>query len=273
VPDGSSSEPLILRPVGVVRSGVLERKQMPAWGAPARVEIFPEFASALHRVEKHSHLWVLAWLSQGRDERDVLQVNPRGVTDTGPEGLHGVFAVRSPARPNPIGLTAARVVARDGLRIEFERLDFLNGTPVLDLKPYFSSRDIVFSASNRQVGLPRSREELRESLLEQAVRFHGAPAPDIALSVRIVEHYRVTWFGMAEPPAYQVHAPMARPALVDGLMGTTRVTLGRLSLQLGEDDAVVFGGKVRYGLSSLAGMDWQQVLAAPEDQLFTPTSL
>jgi tRNA-Thr(GGU) m(6)t(6)A37 methyltransferase TsaA len=120
---------------------------MSVWGVPASVEIYSEFAAALHRIEKHSHLWVFAWLNNGRDERDVLQVTPRGVTDPGPEGLHGVFSVRSPARPNPIGLTVAKVLSRDGLTIHFDRLDFVDQTPVLDLKPYFVTRDLVFSAN------------------------------------------------------------------------------------------------------------------------------
>ena len=73
-------------PVGVVRSQVRARKQMPAFGAPARIEIFPDYAEGLLRFEKHSHVWVLAWLDQA--ERNVLQVTPRGVADPGPAGLH-----------------------------------------------------------------------------------------------------------------------------------------------------------------------------------------
>ena len=88
---------------------------MPPLGAPAAVDLFPEFADGLLRFEKHSHIWVMAWLDGA--ERDVLQVTPRGVRDRGPDGLHGVFSVRSPARPNPIGLTAARVLRVEGTRM------------------------------------------------------------------------------------------------------------------------------------------------------------
>ena len=89
-----------LKPIGFVRSPHRERKQVPRLGAPAAVEILPEFATGLHRLEKHSHLWVIVWLD--RAERNVLQVIPRGISERTSENLHGVFAVRSPVRPNPI---------------------------------------------------------------------------------------------------------------------------------------------------------------------------
>ena len=122
---------------------------MPPMGAPATIEVLPEFGDGLFRIEKHSHIWVLAWLD--RADRGLLRVVPRGVAPTEPDALHGVFAVRSPVRPNSIGLTATRVLGVDGLRVDVEPLDFLDGTPVVDLKPYFSSRDLIFSAGNAQI--------------------------------------------------------------------------------------------------------------------------
>lgn len=207
---------------------------MPVFGAPAVVEVFPEFAEGLLRIEKHSHIWVLAWLD---GERDLLQVTPRGVTDN---TLHGVFAVRSPARPNPIGLTAARVVSVRGLAIEVERLDFLDGTPVVDLKPYFVTRDAIFSATNAPIGRPADRDALRESLLIQAIQFHGERCPDLELAVAIVEEFRAEVLDFAEPNLWHIAVPTSRPHLVDAVMGITRATLGRGSLELHEDDAVAF---------------------------------
>ena len=67
-----------------------ERKQMPVWAYP-RGGDYPEYEAALHRIEKHSHLWILAWLAKGRDERHVLEVTPRGVTAAGPEGCTEYF--------------------------------------------------------------------------------------------------------------------------------------------------------------------------------------
>lgn len=265
-------EAIRLDPIGVVRSPIRERKQMPVWGAPASVEVFPEYAAALHRIEKHSHLWVFGWLMQGRAERDVLQVTPRGVADRGPDGLHGVFSVRSPARPNPIGLTAARVLSRDGLMLQFDRLDFLDATPVVDLKPYFITRDLIFSANGQQVGKPRSREDLRESLLVQAVNFHGTLQPEIALAVRIVEHYRFTVHGLDDPGDYRLSVPLQRPILLDGLMGITRATPGRGNLTFTGGDVVVFDDVYAYRPVAALPATAAEILTAPDDVLFTPTS-
>jgi tRNA-Thr(GGU) m(6)t(6)A37 methyltransferase TsaA len=258
-----------LRPVGVVHSAVTERKRMPAWGTGASVEIYAEFADALLKIEKHSHLWVLAWFHRGTDARDVLQVTPRGVTDPGPEGLHGVFAVRSPARPNPIGMTVARVVGREGLTLHFDRLDFLDGTPVIDLKPYFVTRDLIFSANGRQVGKPASREALRESLTAQAVAFHGALAPELALGVRIVEHHRLAQFELNDPPSWQVEAPLSRPVLVDALQALTRTTPGRGTLRLHNESPVRFTGLSEYEPRVVLPATSEEILAAADEDLFT----
>lgn len=254
-----------LRPVGVVRCGVTERKRMPVWGVPASIEIHPEFEPALHRIEKHSHIWVLGWFDRGLGEREVLEVTPRGVTDPGPEGLHGVFAVRSPARPNPIGLTATRLLRREGRRLDVDRLDFLDGTPVIDIKPYFINRDLIFSAGGQQVGKPRSREDLRESLLVQAVQFHGSRAPDLELGVRIFEHYRAVLHDMNDPGGYRVAVPLDRPVLCDAFMGMTRATPGRGTLAFHTEPAVRIDGTAEYELKESLP---ENILEAPEEMLF-----
>jgi|YNPNPStandDraft_1061719.scaffolds.fasta_scaffold01703_5 tRNA-Thr(GGU) m(6)t(6)A37 methyltransferase TsaA len=263
-----------LRPIGVVRSAVRERSQMPPLGAPAAVELFPEFAAGLLQLEKHSHLWVLAWLDAA--QRDLLEVVPRGVRAEDPHALHGVFAVRSPARPNPIGLTASRVLAIQGTRIELARLDFLDGTPVVDLKPYFVSRDAIFAAANTQIGRPASRENLRESLLEQAVNFHGERCADLALAVRVFEHLRWEVLAGVEPAGLEVAAPWKRACLLDALMGMTRATPGRGSLSLLRGPEVRFripGAIWRYELLASSGLDAAAVLAAADEELFAPRAV
>lgn len=263
-----------LRPVGVVHSAVRQRKEMPAWGAPAVVEIFAEFEPALLRIEKHSHLWVLAWLTlpsphRKGDERATLQVTPRGVTDPGPEGLHGVFAVRSPARPNPIGLTAARVLRQEGRRLHLDRLDFLDQTPVVDLKPYFITRDLLFCANGRQIGKPRTREDLRESLAIQAAQFHGALTPDVAVAVRIMEHYRAQRFELNDSPVEQLTVPLGRPQLIDGLMGITRATPGRGTLLFHDRPSVLFASGAAYLPAADLPESGEETLRLPDEALFS----
>lgn len=227
-----------LRKIGVVRSASIDRKAVPRLGAQASVELLPEFLDGLRGIEKHTHVWVLVWLDEA--ERDLLQVIPRGVEDRTPANLHGVFGIRSPVRPNPIGLTLARVLRVEGATIEFDRLDFKDGTPVIDLKPYFVSRDMVFSATNAQIGRPLDRDALRESLLMQAVNFHGTSSPEIELAVDILTDFRADVLGMVEPRALTVTVPPARPQLVDAFMGMTRATLGHGTLRLSDAEVVRF---------------------------------
>jgi tRNA-Thr(GGU) m(6)t(6)A37 methyltransferase TsaA len=224
--------------IGAVRSAIRERKGMPPLGVPARVEIFERFAAGLLRFEKHSHIWVLAWLD--RAEREVLQVTPRGVSDRSAAGLHGVFAVRSPARPNPLGLTACRVLERQGLSFLVDGLDFLDGTPVVDVKPYFVTRDLMFSAVSEEIGKPRDYQSMTDSLVLQAVRFHGEDCQELRRAVSIVARFRSEEFGLAEPEHWDVTAPAARPCMADALMGMTRVSLGRRTLRLAEEAAIEF---------------------------------
>lgn len=124
-----------LSSIGFVRSALKLRKGAPrqAWeGAPAaRLEIDPAVVDALEGIEAGQEIWILTWLHEAR--RGVLKVHPRGCIEN-PE--LGVFATRSPDRPNPLGLHRARVLSIDGSGcIEVEALEAIDGTPVVDIKP------------------------------------------------------------------------------------------------------------------------------------------
>jgi hypothetical protein len=137
--------------------------------------------------------------------------------------------------------------------VEVDRLDLLDGTPVLDLKPYFVNRDIVFSAANVQIGKPLSRDALHESLLLQAVNYHGEQCADVELAVELYERFRVEVLEMGDPTDVCVEAPLSRPHLVDALTGMTRATPGRGTLSFGSEDRVRFeaaGRTAEYFLSS-----------------------
>jgi tRNA-Thr(GGU) m(6)t(6)A37 methyltransferase TsaA len=126
-----------MRPVGFVRSPYADTSQVPK-GCGARheaeglIEILPEFEEGLLDVEGFSHLFVI-WVF---DRAGGFELTGAPPTDERP---HGVFATRSPRRPNPLGLTVVRLLGRDGRRLRVAGLDMLDGTPVLDLKPYLSS--------------------------------------------------------------------------------------------------------------------------------------
>jgi tRNA-Thr(GGU) m(6)t(6)A37 methyltransferase TsaA len=123
-----------LKPIGVVRSALSDRADAPNQafeGAPEAVlEINPEFAPALHRIAPGSELIVVTWLHEA--DRSVLETHPMGDERI---PLTGVFATRSPDRPNPIGLHRVTVTEMDPpTRLRVDALEAIDGTPILDLK-------------------------------------------------------------------------------------------------------------------------------------------
>jgi tRNA (adenine37-N6)-methyltransferase len=127
----------MMRPIGFVRSPYAEAGQIPkGLGAQHKaegvLELLPEFERGLQDIEGFSHL-VVVWVFHGSEGYELAGKTP---TDN---KVHGVFATRSPRRPNPIGLTAVELLRRDGNLLHVRGVDMLNGTPVLDIKPYLSS--------------------------------------------------------------------------------------------------------------------------------------
>jgi tRNA (adenine37-N6)-methyltransferase len=128
---------ITLDPIGTIRSPYTEATQIPkgpgaAHHADGVLELRPEFEPGLDDIEGFSHLFVI-WLFDRVDGYDLVAMPP---TDDRP---HGVFATRSPRRPNPIGLTVVELLGRDGPRLRVRGIDMLDGTPILDIKPYLSS--------------------------------------------------------------------------------------------------------------------------------------
>jgi tRNA (adenine37-N6)-methyltransferase len=138
-PSPAGESPVIeMRPIGVVRSPYRETTEIPKGphaehDAEGTLEIRPELEGALQDVEGFSHLFVL-WVFHRSEGYDLLSKVP---LDS--QTPHGVFASRSPRRPNPIGLTVVELLGRDGPRLRVRGVDMLDGTPILDVKPYLSS--------------------------------------------------------------------------------------------------------------------------------------
>src|SRR5271165_4023774 len=125
------------KPIGHVKSPYQATKEIPkGFGAkhdaPGVLEILPEFELGLTDIEGFSHLFVV-WVFDRSEGFELLGTPP---IDDRP---HGVFATRSPRRPNPIGLTVVQLLRRDGNSLHVRGLDMLDSTPILDLKPYLSS--------------------------------------------------------------------------------------------------------------------------------------
>ena len=122
-----------VQPIGVVHSPYREPEGMPTQSGrdetPATVEIDPAYAEGLSDLEGFERIWLVCWHHRARPCR--LKVTPH--MDSRPRGL---FATRAPSRPNPIGISPVRLVAVRGNVLEIRGCDLLDGTPVLDIKPY-----------------------------------------------------------------------------------------------------------------------------------------
>ena len=126
-----------MRPIGYIRSSYTNTDQVPkGLGATHSMEgileVRPEFAAGLQDIEGYSHLMIL-WVFHQAQGCELVGRVP---TDN---QIHGVFSTRSPRRPNPIGLTTVELIRREGADLYLRGIDMLDGTPVLDIKPYTSS--------------------------------------------------------------------------------------------------------------------------------------
>ena len=125
------------QPIGYVRSSYKDTREIPKGlgakhDAEGVLEILPEFGLGLTDIEGFSHLIVI-WVFDQSQGFELLGTPP---SDNRP---HGVFATRSPRRPNPVGLTIVELLSRDGTQLHVRGVDMLDGTPILDIKPYLSS--------------------------------------------------------------------------------------------------------------------------------------
>ena len=142
------TESLALRPIGVVHSPFKERVDAPrqpsaARGVTGTIEIFSgrNFEQALEDIQSFNFIWVLFWFHLNTTWKPKVSPPRSGLR-------RGVFATRSPYRPNPIGLSVVELCKVDGLILSVQSLDILDGSPVLDLKPYIPYTDSLPDANS-----------------------------------------------------------------------------------------------------------------------------
>jgi tRNA-Thr(GGU) m(6)t(6)A37 methyltransferase TsaA len=142
---------LALKPIGRIVQGVIRAdgprsKRSDLADKQALLEIDTDWAGALDGIEEFSHIWVVWWLDRSPPgaELDSLQVRPEGRAEM---PLRGIFATRSPRRPNPIAMTPVRLLERKGTMLTVAGLDAFEGTPIIDLKPYIRRGDLVPEAT------------------------------------------------------------------------------------------------------------------------------
>jgi tRNA-Thr(GGU) m(6)t(6)A37 methyltransferase TsaA len=129
----------IMQSIGVIHSPFTEKDKTPIQAsrsqAVGQVEVYPEFVDGLKDIEALSHIYVLYAFHKSQGYK--LQVQP--FLDN---REHGIFATRYPYRPNPIGLSIVKLLSRDGNTLTVEGIDVLDGTPLLDIKPYVPDFDL-----------------------------------------------------------------------------------------------------------------------------------
>ncbi|MDP2726910.1 MAG: tRNA (N6-threonylcarbamoyladenosine(37)-N6)-methyltransferase TrmO [Dehalococcoidia bacterium] len=257
-----------MNPIGIVHSPVKEPEKMPQHGVAAEVEVYPEFAGGLLGIEGNSHIVVIGFFHQA--SRELLRTDrlSRGAPE------RGVFGIRSSSRPNPLGLTPTRLLRREGNMLYVERLDFIEGTPVMDIKRYSPGWDCIFSArSSRDLSpLPeRSPKYLADDMLVEAVHFHGERCLGTALAVRIMRHAMETWQISQKDPEMKLSLG-EDGCIADGLQALSGAALGngRLKVPGGRTYRLIYRDKsLAFYPKEVAGLGPQQALEADLEELFS----
>jgi tRNA-Thr(GGU) m(6)t(6)A37 methyltransferase TsaA len=141
-----NDETYIYRPIGILRSKHTSPEKTPiqpiyAKGCKGRAEILPQYADGLRDLEGFSHIYILYHFHQAGTAKLIVKPFLQDVE-------RGVFSTRSPLRPNPIGLSIVELVRREGCLLYLDNLDILDGTPILDIKPYCARFDRIDNTLN-----------------------------------------------------------------------------------------------------------------------------
>ncbi len=135
------SDAICYRPIGIIHSGHHDPDHGPiqpcyADGCTGTVEVFEEFAKGLQDIEGYSHIYLLYHLDRAQPGSLLVKPFLQDIE-------HGIFSTRAPGRPNPIGMSLVRLLSREGNLLHIANIDTLDGTPLLDIKPYSRRIDCV----------------------------------------------------------------------------------------------------------------------------------
>lgn len=127
-----------LTPIGFVKNGVKEPRFGGFADSVSEVVVKPQFAQALKGIDDYSHVIIVYWMDRVKER--VITHRPQGNPNV---PIVGIFACRCPQRPNPIAITTVKLLSRKGNRIVVKGLDVLDGTPVIDIKPFWPQYDVA----------------------------------------------------------------------------------------------------------------------------------
>jgi tRNA-Thr(GGU) m(6)t(6)A37 methyltransferase TsaA len=248
------AKPMSLRPIGYVKSSYRDTFTIPLGGSRAHIVVERGYARALLGVKDHSHLYIICWLHLADTEgyRKILRVRPVRVAPDLPE--QGVFASRSPMRPNPLSLTIVRLIRVRGNVLTVDGLDTIDGTPVIDIKPYSPVGDSYPRATAYGISMRGHEDYLSRAFYREAVNFHGEECREVAIGARmIVEGLSKMGLSYERDPEIEVTCLKAGclADAVQSIMGAT-VGGGRLRIYDKRRQSLIFhkGRKVlRVGLN------------------------
>ena len=263
---------MLVKPIAVVHSPITTTKDMPSKGSPATVEVFPEYEDGLLGIEDNSHLVFVAWIHKAN--RRALRLDR-----VGPENLplhKGVFSLRSPSRPNPLGISTGKLLKVEGRKLFLDRLDFIDGTQIIDIKGYSLGWDAIFSSRSIWDTMPANQRDAQvmiEMLRAQAVNFHGCSCPSLLLGVKMVYDAAVRWEIGPRDPALKFELG-DDGCIADAVQGTTGATFGNGRLHLKGElsyTAVLEDKVLRYIPKDIGTLDGEDLLNSDAAILFDIT--
>ena len=156
----------ILKSIGFVKNNIDNRSDMRISGIKSVIKINKEFSSALDSIEENSHIIVCCFLHQSK--RDIQKVHPRKFNIYS-LSEKGVFATRSPDRPNPISVSVVKLLKRQKNILTVDCLDVVNNTPIIDIKPYIFDNDAIFNCQrlNAKTSFSKTKEKLFYDFLKE----------------------------------------------------------------------------------------------------------
>ncbi|HEX3723221.1 MAG TPA: tRNA (N6-threonylcarbamoyladenosine(37)-N6)-methyltransferase TrmO [Nitrolancea sp.] len=226
--------------IGVVHSPVTDRRLMSPYGVPAEVHLFESYVYGLLLIEENTHIWVTGWLEDvDRERLQIVRPNYQPM-----HRRRGVFGLRSTTRPNSLAISPARLLKVRGNVLELESLDFIDETPVVDIKRYAPATDIIFAArgSRDRYVLDKADAEWLGFLEVEAGHFTGAITGGVIAAARLVQHVAIAWNILPKEPELRViiGAAIETPILVDALQAMTGATFGSGRLRFVEGTAIGF---------------------------------
>lgn len=134
-------EEINLKPIGFVKNNIKEKRFGNFSDEISEIIVDEKFTEALNGIDDYSHVIIVYWMDKVKEK--VITHRPQGNPDV---PIVGIFACRCPQRPNPIGITTVRLIGHEGNKIKVKGLDILDGTSIIDIKPYWTQYDKVEDA-------------------------------------------------------------------------------------------------------------------------------